>query len=324
MTQKTIFRISLLIFIALFLNAGFVNSQQPQQIGGNFVQTNSATNISQTQAILNGYFSMPYLYSGTNNVWFQWGTDTNYYYQTSHQSVTGNYGNFSQNIANLSAKTTYHFRAVMQNNSGTVYGQDMTFYTGSSVVGSGALTVSKKVINLTSGNLNWQTSVNANPGDILSFAITLQATGGQNIHNIYVQDILPQNLIYRGNTVLNAVQTLVNPASGINIGTIPAGNIQVISYQAQVAPSSNFAYGSTTLSNVATITSNEAGTQTATSQILVNNSQVYGATTIVTGQTNNILRDSFFLPLLLIVLMLWIYFSKTTYKFTDWLQTKIK
>jgi uncharacterized repeat protein (TIGR01451 family) len=294
-----------------------------QQIGGASVQTNSATNISTTQAVLNGSLSIPYT-TGTNYVWFQWGTTTSYGNETIRQNQNSQ-GSFNQNIANLTPYTTYHFRAVAQIGSNVTYGNDMTFYSSGSGSGSGILSVSKKVINLSSGNLNWQPSVNANPGDLLSFAITLQANSNQNINNVYVRDILPTNLIYRDNLLVNANQNYSgNPSSGINVGTIPANGVVVISYQAQVAPESNFSYGTTTLSNSATITSTEAGTQTVSAAAIINKTSVSGATIVDTGITDNFSRENFLIPLILIILMSWLYFTGRVYKFTNWLNAKIK
>jgi len=298
----------------------YVNYNQ-QQTGGANAQTNSATNVSNYQATLNGYFGAPYL-NASANVWFQWGSSTSYGNNTLQQSLY-NSGSFSQNITGLSANTTYHFRAAAQNNNTTIYGSDMTFYTGSGS-GSGNLLVNKKVINLTSGNLNWQTSTNANPGDVLSFAITLQAQG-QDVHNIFVQDVLPLNLIYKDNLLINASLNYAssNPVSGINVGVLPAGQVYIISYQVQVAPSANFVYGTSTLTSTVTVTSQESGTQTAIATVLVNNSSVQGATTISTGITNNFLEDSFFLPLLIILISFWLYFSGSAYKFADRIKTKL-
>ena len=44
--------------------------------------------------------------------------------------ATGNtYQSISANISGLTASTTYHFRIVATNNSGTTYGSDRTFTT---------------------------------------------------------------------------------------------------------------------------------------------------------------------------------------------------
>lgn len=304
----------LIVSVVLLALAG----QAFAQVGGLSVQTNSATNIYSNQATLQGYLSIPYI-SNTNYVWFQWGTTTNYE-NTSVQQTLGYSGAFSQNVANLYANTTYHYRAVAQNNNGIVYGQDMTFYTSNSGSYTAVLSVAKRVYNATSGTNAWLTTASASKNDILVFAITLQP-GSQNVNNVFVRDILPTGLIYNGNLRLNAQNYSGDITSGINIGTVYANQPTVISYQVQVSPYYAFSYGLNTLTNTATVTSSEAGTQTAVASVFVTYSAVSGATTISTGLTNNFLVDSFFLPLALIILMLWFYFSGKAYNLADYIKT---
>jgi hypothetical protein len=290
--------------------------------GSNYIQTNAATSASSTQATLNGYLVNVGQYN-SSFVYFQWGPTTFYGSQT-NQQLLNNVGSFSQIVSNFNPNTTYHFRAVLQNSNGISYGQDMTFYSSNyGYYGNGVLTANKKVINLTSGNLNWASSVSANPSDILSFAITLQGNG-QDIHNVIVRDILPANLIYKGNLTVNTNSNYGGDiTSGVNIGTVYANQPVVVAYQVQVAPSASFVYGTTTLSNNATIASSDGGTQTAIATVVVNKALVYGASTVSTGLTNNFLADSFFLPLLLIILMSWLYFTGRIYEFADWMKSKI-
>jgi hypothetical protein len=178
------------------------NNNYNNNYGNVYVQTTYATYISNFQATLNGSLSGTNPAS-TNYAYFQWGTTTNYGNETPQQSV-GYSETLMQNIENLNAGTTYHFRAVAQSTYGTVYGQDMTFTT------SGA--------------------------------------------------IAPTNIVY----------------------------VPPVAY--------NYVY--------------------------VPQAQVLGASTVSTGLTNNFLTDSFFLPLLLIIVGLWFYFSGATNKLADWLKGK--
>ncbi len=281
------------------------------------VQTNSATSISGNHATLNGYVTNPN-YGNTVYVWFEWGTGTNYGNETYHQTKSGS-ASFVQNISNLSSGTTYHFRSAARLSNGyTVYGQDKTFNTSGTAPEN--LVVTKKVINLTSGNLNWQTSVSTKPGDILSFVTTVKAQSAD-AHNVFVKDTLPQNFIYKGNLTLNSnINYSSNPMSGINIGTLPAGQVYVIAYQAQVPSAQNFSYGTTTLSSGVVISSSNAESKTASTQVSVNNSIVSGAVNVPTGITNTSLNDSLFLPIIIILTAFWLYFSGSTNKFADWLR----
>jgi hypothetical protein len=319
--MKNIYKVSFSFLLASILCISFGGVTFAQTVPQ--VQTNYATNMSNGQVTLNGYLSNVGTY-GSNYVYFQWGPTTNYGGQSTQQNIS-NTGAFSQIIGSLNSNTIYHFRAVAQNTYGTVYGQDMTFYSsGSGYYGTGTLTVDKQAMNLSSGNLIWQTSANASPSDIVNFVITLKANGND-VHNVIVHDNFPSNLIYKGKLTVNTSYNYSGDLeSGLNIGTIYAGQTITISYQAQVAPAGNFGYGASTLTNIAVITSNESGAQTDSVAVTVNKSQVSGASTVSTGLTNNFFTDSFFLPLFLLLLSAWLYFSGKINIFANKLKTKLK
>ena len=91
------------------------------------VTTNPATLIASFSATLNGSVDPHGL---TTNAHFQYGTTISYGHTTANQSKTGNtYQSVSANISGLTRSTTYHFRIVGTNSSGTTYGSDRTFTT---------------------------------------------------------------------------------------------------------------------------------------------------------------------------------------------------
>jgi trypsin-like peptidase/fibronectin type III domain protein len=95
--------------------------------GRPIVITNPATLITSHSARLNGTVD-PHGLSTT--VYFQYGRTIGYGSRTPNQTKTGNnYQNVAANISGLSAHTTYHFRAVASNASGTRFGGDRTFIT---------------------------------------------------------------------------------------------------------------------------------------------------------------------------------------------------
>ncbi len=303
------------------------------------VQTNSATNVNNNQATLNGY-----LYSGSNNnnnctnyVWFQYGPTTSYGTETNHQTQ-GYSGAFSQivNLYNNYNTNSYHFRAAAQDCSGnTVYGQDMTIYSNN--IGTGTLTVNKTVRDLTTG-AGFASSTSASPSDMLMFMITLQNTGSQDVSNVIARDYLPANLIY--NDQLTVACTTNNSnynncngsnynytgniSSGVNLNTIYAGQTVTITYQVQVAGAANFSYGSTTLNNNVSVSSTNGSNPTSSASVIVTRTAVYGASTVSTGLTNNFWVDSFFLPLLLTLIGLWMWRSGVFFGVEKWLDNKKK
>jgi uncharacterized repeat protein (TIGR01451 family) len=269
------------------------------------IQTNSATNVLQNQATLNGYF-----YGTSNNsanIWFQYGTTTSYGQDTSRQ-IFSNSSSLSQNITGLQTNTLYHYRAVAQdqNSSANVYGQDMTFTT-QGITAQGSLTVSKNARNLSSGSLNWSAYISASPSDVLSFIITIKNNTNQTLNNITVKDIFPSNLIYKNALTIDNVQDSRDITSSINIGSLNQGQTKTITYQAQVAGSQNFNFGTTVMVNFVNVSSQETGSSpSAGVSISVTRSGVLGATSVSTGLTNNFLLDSFFLPLLVAFLGIWV------------------
>ena len=300
------------------------------------VQSNPATNLYNGQATLNGY-----LYNNGNNnytntcnsyVWFQYGPTSSYGLETTHQSQ--NYsGAFSQ-VIYMNSGSVYHFRAVAQGcTGGLVYGQDTTTYGSNN--NSSNLIVSNTVRNLTNGS-GFATSVSAAPGDMLMFMLTLQANGSDS-QNVIARDYLPANLIYNNQlTVACTTSTgnytncntngsyTGNISSGVTIGTIYSGQTYTITYQAQVASASNFSYGSTTLTDNASITSSNGTNQTPNSSVIVTRTAVYGASSISTGLTNNFWVDSFFLPLLLALIGLWCWRTGMFFGLEKWLDGKKK
>ena len=91
------------------------------------VTTNPATNITTSKATLNGSVNPNGL---TTTIHFQYGTTTDYGRTTLTQTRAGNMDrNIAANIEGLNMHTTYHFRIVATNSSGTRMGNDRTFTT---------------------------------------------------------------------------------------------------------------------------------------------------------------------------------------------------
>src|SRR4029077_2001804 len=81
------------------------------------VTTNPASLIASFSATLNSSVDPHGL---ATSVYFQYGTATSYGLTTPPQSKSGNtYQSVTANISGLSASTTYHFRIVATNTSGT-------------------------------------------------------------------------------------------------------------------------------------------------------------------------------------------------------------
>lgn len=90
------------------------------------VVTSVATNISQTSATLNGFLTNAG--SGSQNVYFEYGTSVDMGRKTSGRTINGN-ANFSETLSALAPNTIYYFQAVSQNNGGVSRGSIEVFRT---------------------------------------------------------------------------------------------------------------------------------------------------------------------------------------------------
>ena len=346
------------------------------------VLTNPAINIQNTSATLNGNVFDLGGY-GSTNVWFQWGTDTNYGNNTS--SIIQNYtGNFSQQIFNLSPNQTFHYRTVAQNNYGTSYGQDMSFNTGQS--GNQQITVNAGPdIYLNSGqNSILQGSAYSYNGSYINYSWSC-TDGTLSNYNTDQPTYTAPNIVQYNNQTTYTCTLVANNNSGqsnfdsttiyvnynnnnnnyssLNVQTNSATN--TYSNQATLNGYVNgsnlynmyvwFQWG-TTISygyetnhqamsysgffnqHIAELSPGiiyhfRAVTQNYNGQIIYGQDitfqlpqlqQVLGATSVSTGLTNNFLTDSFFVPLLLIISIIWLWKSGAMYDYLRWIKLKVK
>ncbi len=109
-------------------NCGYNNYNCNQNTGQTpFVMTYSTVQNGDTFAILQGFVDP----NGSTNTtrWFEWGTNSSYFNNTTLKLNQTSSGTFTQTVNGLSPNTTYYYRAVAQNSNGTVYGTVMSFVT---------------------------------------------------------------------------------------------------------------------------------------------------------------------------------------------------
>ncbi|HEY4098351.1 MAG TPA: choice-of-anchor D domain-containing protein, partial [Baekduia sp.] len=98
--------------------------------------TGAASAVGQDAAALAGLAEPG---GGATDVWFEYGTTTDYGTATTHQPLAAAAGStaVTEQLTGLQPSTTYHFRLVAQNDAGTTHGADATFTTGDAPVPPG-------------------------------------------------------------------------------------------------------------------------------------------------------------------------------------------
>ncbi len=183
-------------------NNNSTNNQGPT------VATTMATNISTSAARLNG---IAYANNNNTNVWFEWGQTTSYGNRTNTVSIgTANGQAMSDSVYGLQAGTIYYYRAVAQNNFGTVYGERVWFKTlaDGSVASTNTNTTTTRIVYVRDS----ANTINLIPaqtvpslialrienkfdsvcvGDNLEYTVTYQNVSGKTISNVVLQVVLP-------------------------------------------------------------------------------------------------------------------------------------
>jgi uncharacterized repeat protein (TIGR01451 family) len=229
----------------------------------------------------------------------------------------GNAG--SESTGSLTSQKTYTLTCSGSN--GTV-SDSVTVYLNT-YGSSNKLTVNNLVRNLTDGT-TWFDEVTAKPGEVVSYSIQVRNTNAAfTLSNITVKSILPTNITYRGNLKVDNISYSGNIVSGLNIGDLSPLQSKIVTFDADVAASSKFTFGETSLINTASAY-NPTVLSSDSSTIKVKKAGVLGAATgISTGITNNIFFDSFLVPLLMALLIVWASKSHII-EIEDWVDSRKK
>ena len=225
------------------------------------VTTRGATPVGATTATLNGNLTSMGSASSVT-VSFQYATDAYYIANGgSYSTATGNQvrsttGTFSANLTGLPGSTTYHFRARAVGN-GTVYGDDMTFRTGTTpptVVTNAAtnITTTSAILN---GNLTSMGTANL---------VNVSFEWGETIN--YGNETTPQGLTSAGN--FSAPLTGLSPGTTYHFMAKAIGNgstvgIDMIFTTLSVPPSVSTTGFSDVTTNLATLYGNLTSLGTA-------------------------------------------------------------
>ncbi|TSC75744.1 MAG: FG-GAP repeat-calx-beta protein [Parcubacteria group bacterium Gr01-1014_30] len=254
-----------------------------------------------------------------NYVWFEYGKTSALSLKTAEQAWT-QVGMYCITVSGLDSSTTYFYRAGARNTAGVSYGETKSFTTTTPQAGTD-FSVSKTVRNLSQGT-SFAESVAANPTDVIVVAITVRA-GLNSVSNVTVTDNLPSGLNFQGDLRVDSVLRSGSITSGLFLGNLAAGQSSTITFLANVAQAQSFAFGETRLTNRAVVTAGSASFSD-TAEIVVTRAQVAGAaTTIPTGFTDNILLDSFLIPLVLALAGVWLFKSRIL-KFEEWVDVRKK
>jgi len=223
----------------------------------------------------------------------------------------------SESTGNLTSSKTYTITCFGLGGSAS----DSVAINVQQVLGEVSPTIQKKARNLSDGQSYYSDSVIADPDEVLEFLI--QINSGSEAQSVTVKDILPAQITVRVNSLkVDGVAASGDIISGISLGNLAQNQTKTITFWADVAGGDKFNFGNTGLTNTATVYWNgDSVSDSAT--IVVTKKQVLGATSVSTGLTNNVLVDSFILPLVFASILTWLLKSHIL-KWEEWLDERKK
>ncbi|NQU82698.1 MAG: hypothetical protein HQ539_01995 [Parcubacteria group bacterium] len=309
MNTKTISLILLTVLISAFLSAGFsvsAKSNTPYPVPAR-VTTYGTRDTTATSINLRGYVSND---GGCADMytWFEYGNDINYGNDTNPEPQNG-IGYFSDDISDLLPCTTYHFRAVARNNTlEEGYGSDKTFQTSCA-----SFDTKMAFKNVTKGDTIWYETRGVEPGDDLLFRVNVFSTGNLLVRNPITIATLPIGISYENDLKIDGVSNYLNIVlGGVNIDKLFPNQTKSITFKAKVGPAGSFNPGRTNLFP-SVITYNAGFSAEDTTQVAVNRKGVAGASTVVTEVPTGVAGDIFnsiLIPLILAIVLIWIFKSK--------------
>ncbi|MBX4187918.1 MAG: DUF11 domain-containing protein [Candidatus Doudnabacteria bacterium] len=125
--------------------------------------------------------------------------------------------------------------------------------------------VQKLVRNVSDNEANFVESTNANFGEQVEFQIKVTSTG--TVHNVKIDDDLPSNLTYINNSLRLDGADAGNDINNVIIGSMTS-TTKIVTFRATVADEGQFNVGTTTLTNVANLSSS-IGSDSDTARVVV-------------------------------------------------------
>lgn len=224
-----------------------------------------------------------------------------------------------ENTGNLVSSKTYILTCYGPN--GSVSDSVTILMNSLGNIGDNSFSIEKYVRNLSKGT-SWLKSVSAEPGEVISFLIKVNANNLA-LNNVFLQDLLPEKMVYQPNSLKVDGISYSGDISNLNIGNLSPYQTRTITFEAILSSADKFNYGQNKLINTVSVFVNN-NSKSDSAEIIVFKKGVAGiATAVSTGLLNNSLLNYFILPLILTAVIIWL-LRYPLLKFEDWLSLKKK
>jgi len=159
---------------------------------------------------------------------------------------------------------------------------------------------------------------------VIDFKIKIINRTNRTLSDVIVKDILPQRIYFMGKLAIDGTYTSTTngnlfSSSGMNLGELEPYETKTITFQTKIARIHEFPYGQTKITNTATA-SIEGYSDSDSAAICCIKRTAQTAVTYVSTGIGDTLKDSFLIPLLITLLLVWLFKSKII-RFEEWRAT---
>jgi hypothetical protein len=170
------------------------------------------------------------------------------------------------------------------------------------------INVTKKVAR--EGSSTYYNSLDVSPGELLTYSIEVEADD-EDLEDVFVRDELSSRIIYEGSLKVDGDSVSGDIEDGIDIGDIDEGESKTVTFDVRVASEDEFLIGTTSITNIANVSADNASLETDSATIHVERESK--VTEVVTGITGNSFFDYFLIPLLIASVIFFLFRRQITF-----------
>ncbi len=214
--------------------------------------TNSAPQaITTVASVLGGYsaqlngIAVPNTTTGSTTAWFEWGTNGNLGSRTQSQSIPSNGGTtyYNATVSGLTPGAVYYYRAAVQNQNGTAYGDIVRFQTTRSTTVTTTPNVIIKTVTVKDTvtakseasllELKVQTSYERMcVGGTIDYTVTYRNISNQSLTDTVLRITHPKEITYLSSSLGH--YEVVDRALTLDLGTVAPGESGTVIIHARV------------------------------------------------------------------------------------------
>ncbi len=160
---------------------------------------------------------------------------------------------------------------------------------------------------------SWQKNISVNPDGQFSVMVVVASSGENDIEQVRLENLLPENVIYQGNLKIDGAPFAGNILAGLNLGTLSKGQSKIITFDAKIDTAEKFTAGSTYSNDISTV---YYGDESITDSVGIEITKALGgvaAAGSIFGQMVGIVGSLAFWLVILFLLIMTVIGSLTTY-----------